>query len=160
VFEVLFHDDESIPGAEFASEQKGMSADVIRRAYSATEEGFLSVVRKQWVDMPQIASVGSCCLVGIICGGMLYVANAGDSRAVLGRWLRGDREVSAVQMSTEHNANNESVREELRSMHPDDPHIVVQRHKVWRVKGIIQVFSFLNLSSFNACVQSKPISCI
>jgi len=137
---VLSHDDESIRGAEFASEQKGMSVDVIRRAYSATEEGFLSVVKKQWLNMPQIASVGSCCLVGIICGGMLYVANAGDSRAVLGRWLRGEREVSAVQMSTEHNASIESVREELRSLHPHDPHIVVQKHKVWRVKGIIQVF--------------------
>lgn len=126
-------------GAEFASEQQGMSVEVIKRAYAATEEGFLSIVKKQWQNSPQIASVGSCCLVGIICGGILYVANAGDSRAVLGRWLRGEREVSAVQLSTEHNASKESVREELRSLHPDDPHIVVLRHKVWRVKGIIQV---------------------
>lgn len=139
---------------KIASEQHGMSADVIKRAYSATEEGFLAFVKKQWEVMPQIASVGSCCLVGVICGGMLYIANAGDSRAVLGRWLTGDREVSAVQMSTEHNASNESVREELRSLHPDDPHIVVLKHNVWRVKGLIQISrsigdAYLKDSEFN-----------
>lgn len=139
---------------KFASEQKGISADVIRRAYTATEEDFLSLVRKQWQNRPQLASVGSCCLVGIICGGVLYTANAGDSRVVLGRWFRGEPEASAVQMSTEHNASNEDVREELRSLHPDDPEIVVLKHKVWRVKGIIQISrsigdAYLKNSEFN-----------
>lgn len=125
--------------AEFATEQHGMSVDVIRKAFTAIEEGFISLVRKQWFSKPQIASVGSCCLVGVICGGILYVANVGDSRAVLGRVERGIREVSAVQISEEHNVSIESVREEVRSLHPDDPHIVVLKHKVWRVKGLIQV---------------------
>ncbi|WOL00680.1 hypothetical protein Cni_G09393 [Canna indica] len=123
----------------FASEQQDMSADVIRKAFSATEEGFISLVRKQWLSKPQIASVGSCCLVGVVSGGMLYVANAGDSRVVLGRFERGIREVRAVQMCSEHNARFESVREELHSLHPDDPQIVVLKNNVWRVKGIIQV---------------------
>lgn len=90
-----------------------------------------------------MASVGSCCLAGVICDGLLYVANAGDSRAVLGRAdSRGSRQVTAIQLSTEHNASIESVREELRSSHPHDEHIVVLRHKVWRVKGLIQVISW------------------
>nr|CAD1828768.1 unnamed protein product [Ananas comosus var. bracteatus] len=124
---------------KFATEQHGMSVDVIRKAFTAIEEGFISLVRKQWFSKPQIASVGSCCLVGVICGGILYVANVGDSRAVLGRVERGIREVSAVQISEEHNVSIESVREEVRSLHPDDPHIVVLKHKVWRVKGLIQI---------------------
>lgn len=128
--------------AEFTSEDQGMSADVISKAYLATEEEFLSLVRKQWLIKPHIASVGSCCLVGIICNGMLYIANAGDSRAVLGREEGDLKEVKAIQLSSEHNANLESVREELRSLHPDDPQVVVLKHKVWRVKGIIQVNSF------------------
>ncbi|KAF2312453.1 hypothetical protein GH714_034724 [Hevea brasiliensis] len=72
----------------FTSEHQSMSVDVIKKAYQATEEGFLSLVTKQWPMKPQIAAVGSCCLVGIICGGTLYIANLGDSRAVLGRLVK------------------------------------------------------------------------
>lgn len=99
----------------------------------------MSVVKQQWHYKPQIASVGSCCLVGIVCNGLVYVANAGDSRAVLGRADKAVRGVTAIQLSTEHNANIESVRDELRSLHPHDSQIVVRKHNVWRVKGLIQV---------------------
>ncbi|EYU39574.1 hypothetical protein ABFS82_06G192900 [Erythranthe guttata] len=124
---------------KFTSDDQEMSADVIKNAYLETEEEFLSMVRKQWDIKPQIASVGSCCLAGIICNGTLYIANAGDSRAVLGRVDKFDKQVKAVQLSEEHNANLESVRDELHSLHPEDPQIVVLKHKVWRVKGIIQI---------------------
>lgn len=124
---------------KFASEHQEMSANVIKKAFLATEEEFLSLVREQWNTSPQIASVGTCCLTGVICNGLLYVANAGDSRVVLGRAERGIGGVSAIQLSTEHNASIESVRDELRSLHPDDSKIVVLKHNVWRVKGIIQV---------------------
>ncbi|MBA0811382.1 hypothetical protein Gohar_003283 [Gossypium harknessii] len=124
---------------KFTTENHGMSADVINKAFLATEEDFLNLVREQFETKPQIASVGSCCLVGIICSGLLYIANAGDSRVVLGRLEKAFKEVKAVQLSSEHNASFESVREELRSFHPDDPQIVVLRHNVWRVKGIIQI---------------------
>lgn len=116
-----------------------MSVDVIQKAFQATEEGFLSIVTKQWTVKPQLAAVGSCCLVSVVCGGTLYIANAGDSRAVLGRAVKATGEVIAIQLSTEHNASIESVRQELHSLHPDDPHIVVLKHNVWRVKGLIQV---------------------
>lgn len=129
----------TIHDTEFASEHQEISENVIRKSFKATEEGFLSLVKKQWPSKPQMASVGSCCLVGLICNGLLYIANVGDSRVVLGRAHRGTREVSAIQVSMEHNANLESVRDELRSMHPHDSQIVVLKHKVWRVKGIIQV---------------------
>ncbi|KAJ6317566.1 hypothetical protein OIU76_013160 [Salix suchowensis] len=124
---------------KFTSENNGMSADVINKAFLATEEEFLSLVKKQWLNKPQIASVGACCLVGVVCGGILYIANAGDSRVVLGRLERAIKEIKAVQLSYEHNASIESVREELHSLHPDDPHIVVLKHKVWRVRGLIQI---------------------
>ncbi|BFG42350.1 hypothetical protein CerSpe_286240 [Prunus speciosa] len=123
----------------FSSEQQSMSVDVIRKAFQATEEGFLSVVTRQWPMKPQIAAVGSCCLVGVICGETLYIANLGDSRAVLGRVVKATGEVLSIQLSQEHNACIESVRQELQSLHPDDPHIVVLKHNVWRVKGLIQI---------------------
>lgn len=116
-----------------------MSVDIIRKAYEATEEGFTSLVAGQWPMKPQLAAVGSCCLTGLICNGTLYIGNLGDSRAVLGRLVRATGEVLAVQLSAEHNASMESVRQELHSRHPDDPNIVVLRHNVWRVKGLIQI---------------------
>ncbi|KAE8654347.1 putative protein phosphatase 2C 28 [Hibiscus syriacus] len=97
----------------FASEQQTMSVDVIRKACQATEEGFTSLVAKQWPMSPQIAAVGSCCL--------------------------GTGEYLASQLSEEHNACIESVRKELQLLHPDDSQIVVLKHNVWRVKGIIQI---------------------
>ncbi|XAR56113.1 Phosphoprotein phosphatase [Bertholletia excelsa] len=139
---------------KFTTENEGMSETVIKKAFVATEEEFLSVVREQWQQKPQMASVGSCCLVGIICGGNLYVANSGDSRAVLGRLDKDVKEIQAVQLSNEHNANLESVRDELHFLHPDDPQIVVLKHHVWRVKGIIQVSrsigdAYLKRAEFN-----------
>ncbi|KAJ0098225.1 hypothetical protein Patl1_29169 [Pistacia atlantica] len=123
----------------FTAEQQSMSVDVIRKAYQATEDGFFSVVTRQWPMKPQIAAVGSCCLVGVVCGGTLYIANLGDSRAVLGRLVRATGEVLAIQLSSEHNVGIESVRREMHSSHPEDSQIVVLKHNVWRVKGLIQV---------------------
>ncbi|KAI5059511.1 hypothetical protein GOP47_0026167 [Adiantum capillus-veneris] len=121
----------------FARDSGRMSAKVLKQAFSATEEEFLGLVDKNWRAKPHIASVGSCCLVGVISGSNLYVANLGDSRVVLGTVRHG--KVVALRISQEHNACNVEVREELKAQHPDDSHIVVLKHGVWRVKGIIQV---------------------
>lgn len=122
----------------FAQQFGGVSTEVLKEAFSATEEEFLGLVDKNWRSKPQIASVGSCCLVGVIYENSLYVANLGDSRVVLGT-MRQNKEFVAERLSQEHNAGNVEVREELKAQHPDDSHIVVQKHGVWRVKGIIQV---------------------
>ncbi|CAA2978504.1 probable protein phosphatase 2C 60 isoform X1 [Olea europaea var. sylvestris] len=123
----------------FTAEHQSMSVEVIRKALQATEDGFFSFVSRQWSSNPQIAAVGSCCLVGVICNGTLYIANLGDSRAVLGRLVKSTGEVISIQLSSEHNASIESVRQELKSLHPDDSQIVVLKHNVWRVKGLIQI---------------------
>eukprot|EP00249_Psilotum_nudum_P018356 c26762_g7_i1 orf=1184-2056(+) len=123
----------------FAQEQGGMSSEVLVKAFGSTEEEFVRLVDKSWRTNPQIAAVGSCCLVGAICGKKLYVANLGDSRAVLGTSVNTNTRIKALRLSAEHNASNEDVRKELKAQHPDDSHIVVLRQGTWRVKGIIQV---------------------
>ncbi|KAJ9540740.1 hypothetical protein OSB04_027246 [Centaurea solstitialis] len=130
--------------SEFAAEHGGLSKDVIERAFDATETDFLHLVKESWLDRPQIVSVGSCCLVGVISNGTLFVANLGDSRAVLGRRATDGRMVHsstvvAERLSTDHNVGVEEVRKEVKALHPDDSHIVVHTHGVWRIKGIIQV---------------------
>ncbi|KAI9165916.1 hypothetical protein LWI28_028449 [Acer negundo] len=127
---------------KFETEQGGLSAEVIKRAFDATEEQFLHLVKQSCAARPQIASVGSCCLVGAISNDVLYVANLGDSRAVLGRRLLENQkstQVVAERLSVDHNVGDEEVRKEVEALHPDDSHIVVYTRGVWRIKGIIQV---------------------
>ncbi|KAI5073233.1 hypothetical protein GOP47_0011246 [Adiantum capillus-veneris] len=123
----------------FVVEMGGMSADALERAFETTERGFESLVAEAWPSNPQLATVGSCCLVGVVCNKTLYIANLGDSRAVLASVYKTTGEVTPVQLTAEHNAGIEAVRQELKSLHPDDSTIVVLRHGIWRVKGIIQV---------------------
>ncbi|CAK9164648.1 unnamed protein product [Ilex paraguariensis] len=126
---------------KFSTEYGGMSADVIKKAFNATEEDFVHLVKQSLPLRPQIASVGSCCLVGAISDGELFVANLGDSRAVLGRRDLEDPKstVVAERLSTDHNVSCEEVRKEVESLHPDDSAVVVYCRGVWRIKGIIQV---------------------
>ena len=114
---------------------------MIKKAFNATEEEFLHLVKRSLPLRPQIASVGSCCLVGAISNDVLYVANLGDSRAVLGKRVAEDKKnmVVAERLSTDHNVGVEEVRKEVEALHPDDSHIVVYTRGVWRIKGIIQV---------------------
>ncbi|XP_010259228.1 PREDICTED: probable protein phosphatase 2C 42 isoform X2 [Nelumbo nucifera] len=124
---------------ETSTESQGVTCETIRRAFLQTEERFTSLVSELWSSRPSIATVGSCCLVGVIHQRTLYVANVGDSRVVLGKKVGNTGGIAAIQLSTEHNANLEAVRQELKQLHPNDPQIVVLKHGVWRVKGIIQV---------------------
>ncbi|KAK2967667.1 hypothetical protein RJ640_030538 [Escallonia rubra] len=145
---------------KFALEQGGLSEEVIRKAFDATEEEFLLLVKRSWLAQPEIISVGSCCLVGAITKDLLYVANLGDSRAVLGRQVSDGRMtnasmVVAERLSTDHNVAVEEVRKEVKALHPDDSHIVVLTRGVWRIKGIIQlVYIVREFSDKAGIVQS------
>ena len=101
------------------------------------------MVKRSLPVRPHIASVGSCCLVGAISDDVLYVANLGDSRAVLGRTVSEGQKskVVAERLSRDHNVACEDVRKEVKALHPDDSAVVVSCHGVWRIKGIIQVLS-------------------
>lgn len=128
---------------EFEREQKGLSADVLKKAFNATEEEFLHLVKRELAVRPQIASAGSCCLVGAISNDELYVANLGDSRVVLGRKVcRGAKDfVVAERLSNDHNVAYEEVRKEVEALHPEESPVVIYCRGVWRIKGIIQVNS-------------------
>lgn len=131
-------------GVVFKKEQKGLSRDVFMKAFAATEEKFLGLVMPELPSRPELASVGSCCLVGAISHNDLYVANLGDSRVVLGKKVfDGVKEcVVAERLSNDHNVACEDVRKEVQALHPDDSTIVVKNRGGWRIKGIIQVYCF------------------
>ncbi|XVE65501.1 hypothetical protein DITRI_Ditri08aG0004800 [Diplodiscus trichospermus] len=121
-----------------AESQGVVSTETIQRAFRQTEEGFTDLVSELWSTRPNMATVGTCCLVGVIYQQTLFIANLGDSRVVLGKKVGNTGGMAAIQLSTEHNANIDAIRHELKELHPNDPQIVVLKHGVWRVKGIIQ----------------------
>ncbi|KAI3743645.1 hypothetical protein L1987_61356 [Smallanthus sonchifolius] len=88
-----------------------VTPETIRNAFLLTENGFTALVSESFNARPSIATA--------------KVGNTGG--------------VAAIQLSSEHNANLEEVRHELKTLHPNDPDIVALKHGVWRVKGIIQV---------------------
>ncbi|KAF9592882.1 hypothetical protein IFM89_018462 [Coptis chinensis] len=108
-----------------------MSVGVIREAYSATEEEFLCLVQKEWLIKPQMPTVGSCCLVGITCAGTLYIANVGKSRVVLGRSEKASMDVTAIQLSAEHDAKSLCTRSfncvNEKPMLSSEPSVLVQK---------------------------------
>ncbi|MFS7942930.1 putative protein phosphatase 2C family, PPM-type phosphatase domain superfamily [Helianthus anomalus] len=98
--------DENGPG--------GMPEEVIRQAFFNTDEEFLLSVEREWQTNPKIVSVGSCCLDGILCNGMLHVAN-------------------------DLNVNDGSFREDLIPLFQNDPNIVGFKQNIWRVRGLVHI---------------------
>ncbi|XVE82282.1 hypothetical protein DITRI_Ditri15bG0135700 [Diplodiscus trichospermus] len=136
-----------------------VTAETIERAFCQTEEGFTALVSELWSTRPKMATVGTCCLVGVIYQQTLFIANLGDSRVVLGKKVGNTGGMAAMQLSTEHNANIEATRHELQELHPNDPQIVVLKHGVWRVKSIIQVSrSIGDVYMKHACYNREPIN--
>ncbi|PIN03622.1 Protein phosphatase 2C/pyruvate dehydrogenase (lipoamide) phosphatase [Handroanthus impetiginosus] len=113
-----------------------ISEDIIRNAFAATESGLLNHVRNG--SVPRIT--GTCCLVGIMWNGKVFVANLGDSRVVTGYVSTKCKSgVIAFPISDDHNANVQHIRNELFQLHREDPGIASVKRDRWRVKGILQV---------------------
>lgn len=123
---------------EMASEAGDMSAEILDRSIKGAEEGFLKLASQSVEREPNLCSAGSCCVVGYITSKMLFVANVGNCRAVLGI-TTGDKSIKAERLTKDHSAAMEEIRRELQALHPDDPNIVVFKDNSWLVKGIIEV---------------------
>jgi Protein phosphatase 2C len=120
---------------------------VIQEAYQRTDNSFMHYVRNNWHQNPELASVGSCCLVGLVYNNILYVANSGDSRAVLARCHEGG-DFEVVQLSVDYNAKYIERRQEVRAEHPDDPGLFKYANGP-RLRGTLQVIILLVLFMYN-----------
>lgn len=130
-----------------------MSCGVLDLSFLALDQQYLQLVKKHREALPTLLSARSCCLVGVVIGGRVYVATAGDSRAVLGRLprpkrrvplvlkrlARKKRHVQAITLSTDQNANLPSVQQEVKTLHPRDHSILRYNDYSWRVRDLIPV---------------------
>jgi len=93
----------------------------LSKAYvEADREFLLSGV----LDELKLANVytGACANNVIVMGRHVFVANAGDCRAVLGKWNSQRKQWQSIQLSSDHTAATEESR--LRREHPDEPDVV------------------------------------
>jgi len=134
-----------ILGLAVENENK-ITEPTLRDAVSATEASFLDHVETNYMANNNLGKVGSCCLAGVIWKRTLHVANLGDSRAVIGTMVNNN--IQAVQLTTDHNCKDQTIREELQAKHSDDDTIVMYARGAWRVKGIITVYCF-TFNKFN-----------
>ncbi|CAH1427557.1 unnamed protein product [Lactuca virosa] len=90
---------------------KNQVLESLQRALNQAENDFLYMVEQEMEDRPDIVSVGSCVLVGLIHG------------------------LKAVQLTDSHTVDNEFERSQLVSEHPDDPKTIMHG----KVKGKLKV---------------------
>ncbi|KAJ4804973.1 Phosphatase 2C family protein [Rhynchospora pubera] len=127
----------------------------IVEAYSSTEDKFVEHARENWQQKPKLASAGSCCLSAVVHNNVLYVANAGDSRAVLAKWGVGDEDAEEEQLSIDYTTQSVHRRRELQDVHFDDPDLIkVNNYGIYRVRGCVQVTRaigdvYLKFNEFN-----------
>ncbi|RVW71515.1 putative protein phosphatase 2C 39 [Vitis vinifera] len=83
--------------------------DCLIRAVAQAESDFMYMVEQEMEDRPDLVSVGSCILVGLLHGNNFYVLNLGDSRAILAtNETREDGKLKAIQLTETHSVDNES----------------------------------------------------
>ncbi|KAL2923863.1 putative protein phosphatase 2C 25 [Bienertia sinuspersici] len=92
-----------------------MSEDAITHAIAVTEQGFIEAVRGNAETQPQMATVGCCCVIGVIWQSRIYVANLGDSRAVIAYRTPSDSDTTmhSEPLSFVHHVNQLYTRRDL-----------------------------------------------
>ncbi|KAL1542555.1 protein-serine/threonine phosphatase [Salvia divinorum] len=74
-----------------------MSGDVLDLSFLELEEQYLNLIRNESEAFPSLLYAGSSCLVGVVIGGRVFIANVGDSRAVLAQLPKPKRPVQLVR---------------------------------------------------------------
>lgn len=105
--------------------------EFIPKIFNETFQFMDKLYYESYMIEDRIPKSGSCAIVGYTLDKELFIANLGDSRAVLGKkdWLGSWK---TVALSKDQTANSE--REKLQKEHPMDPQVVQDG----RVKGILQ----------------------
>jgi pyruvate dehydrogenase phosphatase len=146
------------------------------RAFERTDRGVIQKVHHAFeIGLGNVAKVGACALTVLIKGHHLFVANAGDCRAVLGKrpapanggagGRRGTKaaaaaagekgQYEAVALSEDHNAKLPKEALALQQAHPGEADIVKCKHaNACYVKGRLQPTralgdAYLKYSEFN-----------
>jgi len=121
-----------------ASKSEKDVKQAIINAYNKVEEDWVKLTKEAFdKGFPKVAYVGSCALIAVVKDNKLYVANAGDSKAVLLR-KKDDNTYERIKVSKTFNANKKYEKERLKKQFPKEDDIVICRRedeKACYVKG-------------------------
>jgi pyruvate dehydrogenase phosphatase len=110
----------------------------IKKAFTLIENDWYDVAKSAFdKGFPKTAYVGSCALVAVVHNNKVYVANAGDSKAVILR-KKDDESYEAIKVSTTFNANKKYEQERLIKEFKDETDIYICKRndpKACYVKG-------------------------
>jgi len=134
---------------------------VLLSSFAAVEKEFLEKTREAFpLGFGELAKVGSCVLLAAHKGNLLYLANCGDCRAVLGSQgsgAAGDASRHyATRLTHDHNARVSLEALQLRLSHPGEENIIVCKSpRACYVKGRLQLTRalgdlYLKYPEFNA----------
>lgn len=104
--------------------------DAMKKAFLQADQAFLLSGVLDKVNKLQDVFSGACLLLTYIVENWVFVANAGDCKAVLGKKI-GNRYI-AVPLSVMHTARSE--QEQIMKQHPNEPDAVLQG----RIKGFLE----------------------
>mmetsp|Transcript_30053 Transcript_30053/g.39546 ORF Transcript_30053/g.39546 Transcript_30053/m.39546 type:complete len:453 (-) Transcript_30053:509-1867(-) len=110
----------------------------LKRAFGRVEREFIYLIKQAFeAGVGAVSRIGSCALLAYIDCGRVFVANAGDCRAVVGK-RKGDGWES-VALSSDHNVREPNEQLKLRRWHPAEENVFVcKRPGVCYVKGCLQ----------------------
>ncbi|CAI8614099.1 unnamed protein product [Vicia faba] len=163
-----------------------MTVAILREVVEEIESGFMEFARTSFEHQHQehIALVSSGCLICFIWRGIVYLANVGDSRAILcsEKDVGPFKRLRVKQMVRDHNCDNSDIQKELRKLHPDDEPIYefselyhpdenyhANKDPSWTIKGLIETsrcigyaylkkVPFTQRSSFQIPMRERVVS--
>ncbi|KAJ3133399.1 hypothetical protein HK100_004427 [Physocladia obscura] len=101
------------------------------------------------------ALAGSCALATLVDGEDVYVAGAGDCRAILGT-RRDDGKFTAIDLSRDHNPENPLERAKILSEHPEQTDAeIFKPHAVWQEDGFIRLLGYIAITRAFGDAQFK-----
>eukprot|EP00698_Gefionella_okellyi_P001469 TRINITY_DN1140_c0_g1_i3.p1 TRINITY_DN1140_c0_g1~~TRINITY_DN1140_c0_g1_i3.p1 ORF type:complete len:369 (+),score=74.84 TRINITY_DN1140_c0_g1_i3:1417-2523(+) len=109
-------------------------ADVLKAAFEAADHTFLYTrLQQQTQEAIMDAISGACVIVVCVDGQRLYIANAGDCRAVLCS-MDAAQNRTITQLSVDMHGETPSEVDRIRQEHPNEPDAIYRG----RVKGMLQ----------------------
>jgi protein phosphatase 1L len=130
---------DNLPAQLLAELHKSEPEDALRRAFLKTDEEFLKIAHKEGLYD------GSTAITALVRGRTLWVANAGDARAIL---VSGS---TAIAMSEDHKPNRESERRRITQAGG-----TVTFMGCWRVNGVLATSRGFGDRELKKVVSAEP----